>query len=100
MREQMNVLHRRYIPSATALFVFGAFLQVQCASGAPSITQQPSPATNSVSLGVSLTNRIIASSPLGPVSFQWRLNSVDVSGATNSTLILTNIRSAQEGRYT
>ncbi|HEY0551337.1 MAG TPA: FG-GAP-like repeat-containing protein, partial [Verrucomicrobiae bacterium] len=96
----MNLLQRRYLARGPLLLACATFLEIQCAFGTPSITQQPSPATNSASLGVSLTNRVSASSPLGAVTYQWRLDGIDLSGATNSTLSLTNIRAAQAGRYT
>lgn len=34
-----------------------------------------------------------------PLSFQWRFNGNDLAFATNSSLVLTNISPAQEGRY-
>src|SRR5215204_925234 len=95
----MNVLDRQYKPFATAFVVVATWL-AQSASAIPSITQQPSPATNSVSLGASLTNRVSASSSVGPVTYQWRLNGLGISGATNGTLILPNIAAGQAGRYT
>ena len=35
-----------------------------------------------------------------PISCQWRLNGVDIAGATDFTLSLTNIQPAQAGTYT
>ncbi len=34
-----------------------------------------------------------------PFRYQWRFNGVDISGATNQTLALTNIQPTQDGRY-
>jgi enediyne biosynthesis protein E4 len=73
---------------------------VQVLHAAPTITQQPSPVTNSVSLGASLTNRVAATTSNPPLRFQWRLNAIDVIGATNATLTLTNIQILDAGVYT
>src|SRR5438045_972455 len=61
---------------------------------------QPSPATNSVSLGASLTNKVTATSSNPPLTFQWRLDDMPLSGATRNILTLTNIQSANAGHYT
>jgi enediyne biosynthesis protein E4 len=66
----------------------------------PTITQQPSPATNSVSLGASLTNRITATSTMPPLSYQWRGNGADLPGQTNATLLLLNIEVSDAAAYT
>jgi len=88
------------------ILLAGAFL---LAAGAgvfadPRITVQPSPATNTVSLGVTLGNHVSATTTNGPLSYQWRLNrggvTNDVPGATTSSLILTNIQVTQAGGYT
>jgi len=35
----------------------------------------------------------------GPLSYQWQFNGVDLAGATNRTLVLTNVQLNQAGRY-
>ncbi|MDB6066959.1 MAG: hypothetical protein JWR26_3167 [Pedosphaera sp.] len=35
----------------------------------------------------------------GPLSYQWRLNGVNIDGATNSTLTLTHVQAANQGSY-
>ncbi len=75
-------------------------LLVWKASARPVITQQPSPATNSVSLGAALTNKVSATSTNPPIFYQWRLNGTDIPGATTNSLNLTNIVAAQAGIYT
>jgi alpha-tubulin suppressor-like RCC1 family protein len=36
---------------------------------------------------------------LGPFSYQWQFNGVDLAGATSSTLLLTDVRASQSGLY-
>src|SRR5262245_26268077 len=65
----------------------------------PRITTQPSPVTNSVSIGANLSNRVIATTANGPLSYQWRLDGAEVPGATNAGLVLTNLQVASAGSY-
>src|SRR5205809_565939 len=74
-------------------------LAMDCAA-LPVITRQPTPATNSVSLGVNLTNRVTATSTNAPLSYQWRHNGVDIPDATTNILSLVDIRADQGGIYT
>lgn len=62
----------------------------------PTITTQPVNA--SVQPGGSATFSVVAKAEPNPV-YQWQRDGVNLSGATNSTLSLTNIQSAQAGRY-
>jgi enediyne biosynthesis protein E4 len=66
----------------------------------PVITQQPGPLTNSVSIGATLTNRVLAGTSSLPLRYQWRLNSNELAGATNALLVLTNIQISDGGLYT
>src|SRR6478672_8514627 len=78
--------------------LFFMSLAVNCA-GLPLITRQPTPATNSVSMGVNLTNRVTASST-NALTYQWRHNGVDLPEATTNSLTLADIRADQGGIYT
>src|SRR5450432_265832 len=71
---------------------------VHC-SAVPTITKQPSPLTNSVSLGVFLTNSITATTTNPPLSYQWQLDTIPLAGATNASLVLTNIQTTNAGYY-
>jgi len=62
----------------------------------PTLTQQP--ASRSVPAGSSVTLSVTATGTPGP-SYQWRFNQADLSGATNSSLTITNFQSANEGDY-
>src|SRR6266498_4102602 len=35
-----------------------------------------------------------------PIFYQWRFNGFDRAGATNETLLLTNVQTANQGNYT
>jgi FG-GAP-like repeat/Immunoglobulin domain/FG-GAP repeat len=72
----------------------GNFAHAQ--STPPTITSQPR--SQSISLGANVTFRVTATgTPL--LSFQWRWNDLLVENATNNTLALTNLTSAQAGVY-
>ena len=60
------------------------------------ITVQP--ASQSVSAGTDVTLSVIAAGT-GPLSYQWRRDGLDVSGATNATFTLTNVQPAHQGSY-
>src|SRR5262249_22551972 len=51
------------------------------------------------SLGATITLKVTATGPL-PLLYQWRTNNVDLSGATNRNLTLTNVALADAGDYT
>jgi hypothetical protein len=67
--------------------------------GVPVIIKQPSPLTNSVSLGAFLTNSVTATTTNPPLSYQWQLDSIPLAGATNASLVLTNIQTTNAGSY-
>ena len=66
---------------------------------APVISRQPSPATNSVSIGASATNQITASTPNPPLTYQWLLNGVALPDANKPILVLTSIQVTNAGEY-
>ncbi len=63
----------------------------------PQITTQP--VSQLVSAGSTLTLTVVVSGT-GPFTYQWKLNDVDVVGATSDTLTVPNFSAAQAGDYT
>ncbi|KAF0187811.1 MAG: immunoglobulin I-set domain-containing protein, partial [Gammaproteobacteria bacterium] len=74
-----------------------ARLGVNAASVPPTITQQPQ--AQSIAQGANATFTVTATGT-PPFRFQWRFRSLDLIGATNALLVLTNIQPAQAGNYT
>lgn len=67
------------------------------ASQLPTITSEP--LDRSVIAGATVSfQTTVQSTP--PAVLQWRQGTVDLPGATNATLVLTNVHSAQAGIYT
>lgn len=64
---------------------------------APTITSQPAGIT--VPAGGSATFSVVAAGSL-PLTYQWRKDGTAISGATNPTLTLSNVQSANGGSYT
>jgi uncharacterized repeat protein (TIGR01451 family) len=63
---------------------------------APVVTSQPSSQT----LMPGSTERFtVGATGTAPLTYQWRKDGVDIAGATNATLLLTNVQSAQAGAY-
>jgi beta-galactosidase len=63
----------------------------------PVIVTQPQ--SQIANVGATVTFGVTANSGT-PMTYQWRLNNVDVPNATNSTLVLTNVQQAHAGSYT
>ncbi len=62
----------------------------------PSITLQPADASAYWNGSASLEVQAQGSTPL---SYQWRFDGIELTGATNATLLLDNLKFAQAGRY-
>lgn len=62
----------------------------------PQITQQPT--NQNVNLGQTATFSVAATS-LTPISYQWWFETNPIPGATNSSLVLSNVQSSQAGNY-
>jgi len=62
----------------------------------PAITSQP--AAQAVATGGTATFAVAASGT-APLVYQWRLNGTDIVGATNATLSISNVQTANLGSY-
>ena len=65
-------------------------------SGPIIITQQPMP--RAVPRGSNATFQVAADG-VGPISYQWFFNGVEIPGATSTSLLITNAQLAQDGTY-
>ena len=74
-----------------------ATLAISSTATAPAITTPP--ASQTVTVGGSVTFSVAASGT-APLAFQWKLGGANISGATSSSLTLTNVQSANAGSYT
>ena len=86
--------------AALAVGVGGTIL-----SAAPEITSEPNSQTIATGATVVLTagaqpSWTIPPYSTAPISYQWSMNGSAVSGATNSSLMLTNTSAANQGSYT
>ncbi|MGP8236222.1 MAG: immunoglobulin domain-containing protein, partial [Limisphaerales bacterium] len=62
----------------------------------PAIVQQP---TNQTVLKGASVTFIVAATGSAPLSYQWELGGAPLPGATNTTLVLTNVQPSQMGKY-
>jgi hypothetical protein len=82
--------------SAGSVTSNNATLTVSTTATAPSITTQP--ASQTVTAGASATFSVVASGT-GPLSYQWRFNGTNISGATSASYTLSNAQTANAGNY-
>ncbi len=62
----------------------------------PTITAQP--ISLSTTPGRDATFSVVASGP-GPFAYQWKFNGTNIAGATNSTLVISSVTTANQGVY-
>ncbi|HTL67012.1 MAG TPA: endo-1,4-beta-xylanase [Lacunisphaera sp.] len=63
----------------------------------PSITTQPSSQTATVGGNLSFS---VTATGTAPLTYQWKLNGADISGATSSSYSISNVQASQAGNYT
>jgi hypothetical protein len=63
---------------------------------APVIVSQPTSRTNVADTVASFS---VVATGAGPLSYQWRFNNVNLFGATNDTLDISGVQTAQAGNY-
>jgi hypothetical protein len=73
-----------------------AVLTVKIVTGVPVIETQPQ--TQSSLVGGSAAFTVLASGA-PPLAFQWQFNGTAIAGATNATLVLSNLTIASQGSY-
>ncbi len=66
---------------------------------APSLATPSVSPTNAVYAGNELTFSVFAAGPPPPNYYQWITNGVPIPGATNATLVLSNVVVSQSGSY-
>ncbi|HXA44249.1 MAG TPA: LamG-like jellyroll fold domain-containing protein, partial [Candidatus Angelobacter sp.] len=66
---------------------------------APSVVTPSVSPTNVVYAGSELTFSVLAAGPPPPDTYQWITNGVPIPGATNATLVLSNVVVSQSGSY-
>ncbi len=62
----------------------------------PSISTQPASQSAFIGTNVTLT---VSSGGSAPLSYQWRFNGTNLSGATTSSLVLSNVQTTSAGPY-
>src|SRR3954469_15225194 len=100
MRHFVRFGQRRRYHDNECLHVCFRIVAVIGACAAPTITKQPSPSTNSVSLGATVSNRITATTTNAPLSNQWRHEGTNLPGRTSVAITLTNVTLSDAGVYT
>jgi hypothetical protein len=73
-----------------------ATLTVSTSATAPSITTQP--ASQTINVGASATFSVTASGT-GPLTYQWRFNGSNISGATGTSYTVSNAQTSAAGNY-
>jgi len=82
--------------SAGAVTSSAATLTVNPTVSAPVITTQP--ASKTVTAGGSVTFSVVASGT-APLTYQWRFNGANISGATSPSYTINNCQAANAGTY-
>jgi hypothetical protein len=82
---------------ATGAWDIGAYQYIPNSLAAPVITTQP--VSQTVAAGTNVTFMVAASGTPAP-TFQWQKNGANLSGATNATLTLNSVTSADAATYT
>ena len=89
-------IYNRALTASEIQAIYAADSGGKCPLSAPVITSQPTNQT--VTVGGTSTFSITASGA-APLSYQWNFNGTNLSGATNTSLTLTNVQWNQAGNY-
>ena len=89
--------YNRALSAAEIAGIYAAGSAGKCISGpAVTITTQPQSQTLPVGTNAVFT---VAASGTGPLGYQWQLNGAPITGATGTSLTLTNIQTSNNGGY-
>ena len=90
-------LYNRTLSASEIQAIYSASSAGKCLTGTPPfISVQPVGQT--VTVGSTATFAVVAGGT-PPLSYQWRFSGTNIAGATGTSLILTNVQSAQAGNY-
>jgi hypothetical protein len=90
-------LYNRALSSNEITAIYTAGSGGKCPPGqSPVITMQP---TNETVLVGQTAGFVVAATGTLPLSYQWRLNTTNIAGATNVSLILANVQLTNAGNY-
>ena len=89
--ERINGSGDTYGPETVTFIISGG------ANAPPVITVQP--ATQSANVGATITLGVAATGTPTP-TFQWKKDGADLAGATQNTIVLSNLTAASAGTYT
>jgi hypothetical protein len=90
-------LYSRALSATEIQGIFAAGSAGKCREAVPpTITSQP---VNQTATAGETVSFIVSVAGTGPLSYQWRFNGADLNGATQSSLVLSNVRLAQAGDY-
>lgn len=84
--------------SVTASNAFGVTTSRQCFVSVIPMMLISQPQSQAAYVGENVTFTILAVGQ-GPLAYQWHFNGVDISGATVSSLVLTNVQETDAGLY-
>src|SRR6478672_692330 len=72
---------------------------INAQTGTATLTAYVTTGSSTISSGDQFLLSAVVTRATGPVSYQWKLNGTDVSGATNATLFLPGVASGNAGAY-
>ncbi|MGA2241282.1 MAG: LamG-like jellyroll fold domain-containing protein [Verrucomicrobiota bacterium] len=90
-------IYNRALTVSEIQSIYAAGSVGKCPLGAPIIISQPTNQT--VTVGGTATFNVTTRGTW-PMSYQWSFNGTNIVGATNTSLILTNVQFNQAGNYT
>jgi hypothetical protein len=90
-------IYNRALTASEIQTIYAAGSGGKCPLNSPAIISQPTNQT--VNVGGAATFTVVASGT-PPLTYQWNFNGTNIVGATNTTLMLTNVQFSQAGNYT